>query len=177
MNFGLVVVDSRSVSMILDDIDDKPCHSIERLESIFSLPSGQTLRVATDTGLCAHTEEEGGDVFSLQNALFRELSDERDKALFWRMGSLEDSDPLLEPSEELLPQLLSLGFCGRLRGLRIGDRGLSADATEVIEKVVDPNAGIRLFVHCNSAARTLRWTCQTGLIDPESQLCTRTGFV
>jgi len=58
MDLRLIVVDSRSVAMILDDIDNQSRHRVKNLESVFELPVCHAFDVAVHTCLRTHTEEE-----------------------------------------------------------------------------------------------------------------------
>lgn len=114
VHLGLVIVDTRSIPVVLDDVDDQARHRIQSLESIIKLSSCDALEVAVDAGIGADAEEERGDVLDLQDTLLSKLGDVRYKSLLWGVRTLEDSDPLLEPREKLLPELLSLRFDRRL---------------------------------------------------------------
>lgn len=110
VNLGLVIVDSRSVAMVLDNVHNEPRHSVQSLEGVGKVVGGDALDVAVDAGLRTDSEEEGRRILDFQNALLRQLCDEGHKAFLGGVGALEDIDPLLEPNEKLLAHLLSLRF-------------------------------------------------------------------
>lgn len=138
VHLRLVVVHTRRVSVILDDVRDQPGHRVQRLECVLGLADLNELDVAGDAGFGTDAEEERGEVFDLEDALLRELGDERNEALLGVVGALEDTDPLLEPAKELLTEVLVLGTGGRLTsrgGFRSGSR--PPDASEVRNEVND----------------------------------------
>lgn len=63
MNFGLVIVDTRSISVILDDVNNEPRHCIQWLECVIEISCSYAFDVAVDAGLCAYPEEERGNIF------------------------------------------------------------------------------------------------------------------
>ena len=81
MYFCLVIVDTRSVTVVLNDVDDQARHRIQGLESKVELSRSDTLEVAIDTGFGADAEEERRNVFDLQNTLLGELGDIGNKGL------------------------------------------------------------------------------------------------
>ena len=108
VNFGLIVVDARSIAVILDDVHDEPGHRIKSLESVFEISSCYTLNVAVDARLRAHSEEERRHVFDLENTLLGQLSDEGNKVLLEGVRALIDINPLLKPNKQLFLQLFGL---------------------------------------------------------------------
>jgi len=108
MDLGLVIVDAGSIAVVLDDIDDEPRHSIQCLERVLVISRSHALDVAANARFCTDSKEEGRDIFHLQDSLLRKLGDEGHKALLRGMRALEDSNPLLEPIEELFTKLFGL---------------------------------------------------------------------
>lgn len=83
MNLCLVIVHARGIAVVLDDVDNQSRHGVESVEGEVVFPSRHALGITVDAGLCANTEEERGNIFDFQDALLRQLSDERNKALLW----------------------------------------------------------------------------------------------
>lgn len=59
----LVVVNSGSVAVVLDDVHNQPGHGVQGLEGESELSRIDVLDVAVDARLGAHAEEERGDIF------------------------------------------------------------------------------------------------------------------
>lgn len=79
VDLGLVIVNTGSISMILDDVNNQPGHRIQGLERVVEVAVGNALDVAIHARFGANTEEERGHVFHLQDALLGQLSDEGDE--------------------------------------------------------------------------------------------------
>lgn len=113
MNFGLIIVNTRSVAVILDDINNKSGHGIQWLECIVEIACSYAFDVAIHACLCTYSEKERRDIFHFQNSLLCQLSNEGNKTLLWRVRPLKNGNPLLEPNEQLFAKLIV--FCLDLR--------------------------------------------------------------
>ena len=132
MNLCLIIVDSRSIAMILDDVDDEPGHGIYRLERVVILASFDTFVELIYASFCANAEEKGRSVFGLQDPLLCELCDEGDKTFFWRSRSLEDVDPLLETNEQSFMHAV-VWFAHIICGISGGNECGPSDSSQIIK--------------------------------------------
>jgi hypothetical protein len=92
MDLFLIIVDSRSIAVIFDDVYDKTRQSVHCLEGVFVISDSHAFDAVVDAGFGANPEEERGDIFYFKNSLFRCVmkgtklfSGEAD--LFWNQNS------------------------------------------------------------------------------------------
>lgn len=114
VNFRLVVIDSRRVAVILDDVDNEARHCIQSLEGVSKLARSRVLIVRVHARFGTYPEEKRRYIFNLQNTLLGQCIDERHERLLRRVRALVDADPLLEPHEQLLSKLGIVRLCGWL---------------------------------------------------------------
>lgn len=113
MNFSLVVVDTRGISMVFDNVYHKPRDCIECLERLLELTGSDTLKIAVYTPFGTDTKEERRHVLYFQDSVFGELCDEWNESFLGGSRLLEHVNPLLEIDEEFLPKRLQLWLDGR----------------------------------------------------------------
>jgi hypothetical protein len=89
VDFGLIVIDTRGIAVILDDVNNEPRDRVQSLKSLFKISSSDMLKVAADAGLGTNTEEQQRHVLYFQNALLRQLGYEGNECLLRRMRALE----------------------------------------------------------------------------------------
>ena len=97
----LFIVNTRSVTVVFDDIYDNSRHGVQSLESMSELPGVDAFDVTVYAGLCADPEEKRRDIFRLEDPLLGQLVDVRNERFLWSGRPLVDVDPLLEPNEQL----------------------------------------------------------------------------
>jgi hypothetical protein len=134
VHLRLLVVDTSSIAVVLDDIDDEPRECVQGLEREVELSKGHTLEVGRDTSFGANPEEERRYILRFENAVLREIGDKGDEAFLGSCSPLEHSDPVLEPHVQLLPHLLGLRLQRRSRcNVR-----RSPSTTQVLKKTGHP---------------------------------------
>ena len=121
-HLGMFIVDTRCISMVFDNVHDKSGHGIQSLIRMREVARVDGFAVACYTSFGANTEKEKRHVVRFEDALFRELIDERDEGLFRGRGALKDADPLLEPDEKLVTELCCVGFAQGSARCRTIDR-------------------------------------------------------
>lgn len=99
VDLGLIVVDTGSVSVVFDYVDDESRDGIQSLEGLLELTGSDAFKVAGDTPFGTDTEEQRRHILHFQNPMFRELCDEWNESLLRRSRLLEYVDPLLEIDE------------------------------------------------------------------------------
>lgn len=82
VDLRLIIIHSRCISMVFDNVYNQPGHRIERLECVVKVSRLDAFDVAVDTRFGAYSEEKRGDILDFQDALFRKLGDKRNKVLF-----------------------------------------------------------------------------------------------
>ena len=81
MDLCLIIVHSRSVAVIFDDVYNETRQSVHCLEGMFVISDSHAFDTAADAGFGANPEEERGDIFYFEDSLLRKLSYEGHKIL------------------------------------------------------------------------------------------------
>lgn len=134
MDLRFVVVGSGRVGVILDHEADELRESVDGLEDTGRRSSSGrlVLDVAVYADLGADAEEEGGDLFTVEDALLLKLNDKVDKGLLDVVRLLVKSNPFGEAEGELFSN--SRLVDGSLRDRNRSDLGCSRASFELLKE-------------------------------------------